>query len=212
LEVFMNKVKTILATGTALSAGLLLSASFALGQASPRTGPPETTEKMNPFEEKASPMAVPATRAGISASDSSFLRKAAEGGVAEVALGNLAKDKATDPDVKQFAQKMVDDHSKANVELKKLANQKGVAVPGEADSKTNKEMDKLSKLSGPEFDKAYMKLMVSDHQKDVAEFNTEYEHTSDPDVKDFVGKTLPTLQEHLRMAREDHTKVTGKAS
>ena len=57
-----------------------------------------------------------------------------------------------------------------------------------------------------------MKLMVSDHQKDVAEFNTEYEHTSDPDVKDFVGKTLPTLQEHLRMAREGHTKVTGKAS
>ena len=132
--------------------------------------------------------------------------------MAEVALGNLAKDKASDPDVKKFAQKMVDDHSKANVELKKLANQKGVAVPGETDSSTNKEMDKLSKLSGPEFDKAYMKLMVSDHQKDVAEFNTEYERTSDPDVKDFVGKTLPTLQEHLRMAREDHTKVTGKAS
>ncbi|HEY6929950.1 MAG TPA: DUF4142 domain-containing protein [Thermoanaerobaculia bacterium] len=209
----MNKVKTILAAGTALSAGLLLSASLALGQASPRTGPPETTEKMNPFGDKASPMAVPATNAtGLSGSDSGFLRRAAEGGIAEVALGNLAKDKASDPDVKQFAQKMVDDHSKANVELKKLANQKGVAVPGETDSRTNKEMDKLSKLSGPEFDKAYMKLMVSDHQKDVAEFNTEYEHTSDPDVKDFVGKTLPTLQEHLRMAREDHTKVTGKAS
>jgi putative membrane protein len=207
----MSKIRNCLAAGAAVSAGLLLSASVALAQASPRTGPPETTDKMNPFEEKASPMASAMTGA-VTSSDSSFLRKAAQGGIAEVELGNLAKDKASNPDVKQFAQRMIDDHSKANVELKRIATQKGVAVPAEADSKSKRELDKLSRLSGAEFDRAYMKLMVSDHQKDVAEFQSEQMRTNDPDVKDFVGKTLPTLQDHLRMAVDDQNKVTGKTS
>src|SRR5262249_35844689 len=151
--------------------------------------------------------AAAATTAGIASSDSSFLRKAAEGGIAEVALGNLAKEKASDPAVKEFAQKMIDDHSKANVELKAVASQKGVAVPAGADSKSKKELDKLSKLSGSEFDRAYMKLMVSDHQKDVAEFNKEVQSATDSDVKAFVEKTLPTLQQHLQMARDNDSKL-----
>jgi putative membrane protein len=102
---------------------------------------------------------------------------------------------------------MIDDHSKANVELKALANKKGVAIPAEADSKSKKELDRLSKLSGNEFDRAYMKLMVSDHQKDVAEFNKEVNSAADSDVKAFVEKTLPTLQQHLEMARDNDSKV-----
>ena len=205
MEVVMIRVQKILAAGTALSAGLLLSASISLAQASSKTGPGETTEKFNPMT--SAPPAAASTTAGLGASDSSFLRKAAEGGIAEVALGNLAKDKASDPAVKEFAQKMIDDHSKANIELKQLANQKGVAVPAEADSQSKKELDKLSRLSGAEFDRAYMKLMVSDHQKDVAEFNKELTSAADSDVKSFVQKTLPTLQLHLQMTRENDSKV-----
>ena len=200
----MIRIQKVLAAGTALSAGLLLSASVSLAQASSKTGPGETTEKMNPMT-SAPPAA--ASTAGLASSDSSFLRKAAEGGIAEVALGNLAKEKASDPGVKEFAQRMIDDHSKANVELKALANKKGVAVPSEADSKSKKELDRLSKLSGNEFDRAYMKLMVSDHQKDVAEFNKEVNSATDSDVKAFVEKTLPTLQQHLQMARDNDSKV-----
>jgi putative membrane protein len=143
----------------------------------------------------------------LSSSDASFLRKAAEGGAAEVELGNLAKQRATDSEVKQFAEKMVTDHSKANAELKELAQRKNLAISAMSDSHSKKDMDHLAKLSGPEFDKAYAKLMVSDHEKDVAEFGRESSNTKDPDVKDFAAKTLPTLEDHLRMARENNSKV-----
>src|SRR5262249_46404417 len=201
----MIRIQKVLAAGTALAAGLLLSASVSLAQASSKTGPGETTDKMNPLTSV--PPAAAATTAGLGSSDSSFLRKAAEGGIAEVALGNLAREKASDPAVKEFPRKMIDDHSKANIELKKLANQKRVDLPAEADPNTQKELDRLSKLSGIDFDRAYMKLMVSDHQKDVAEFNKQMQSATDPDVKAFVEKTLPTLQQHLQMARENDSKV-----
>jgi len=143
----------------------------------------------------------------LAGADHTFVTKAAEGGLAEVQLGNLAKDKATNPDVKTFGQQMVDDHSKANDELKTLASSKGITLPAEPDAKQKAEHDRLSKLSGAEFDREYMRLMVSDHRTDVAEFRRESEHGTDADLKAFAAKTLPTLEHHLQMAESTEAKV-----
>jgi putative membrane protein len=148
----------------------------------------------------------------LSASDTSFLKKAAEGGVAEVEFGKLAADKASDPDVKKFGQKMVDDHSKANEDLMKLAKDKGVDVPNGLDAKTQKEKDRLAKLSGAAFDRAYMKMMVSDHKKDVAEFDKMSRQAKDPDVRSFASSKLPTLKEHLELAKTDNSKVASHST
>ncbi|HTQ80691.1 MAG TPA: DUF4142 domain-containing protein [Thermoanaerobaculia bacterium] len=139
--------------------------------------------------------------------DKKFLTEAAQGGMAEVQLGQLAASNASDPDVKAFGQRMVDDHSKANHQLKELAMSKGVALPPEVDRSQKRDYDKLSRLSGPEFDRAYMKMMVSDHKKDVEEFAKEARSARDTDVKAFASSTLPTLQDHLKMAHDTEGKV-----
>jgi putative membrane protein len=136
-----------------------------------------------------------------------FVREAAIGGIAEVELGQLASQKASSADVKQFAQRMVDDHGKANTELKSLAQKKGFTVPTEVDAKHKQTMDKLSKLSGPAFDRAYMDEMRKDHKKDVSEFKQQSMKGSDPDLKAWAATTLPTLQEHMQMAERTHSAV-----
>ena len=102
---------------------------------------------------------------------------------------------------------MVSDHSKANAELKKLAATKGITLPAEMNAEQKAERDKLAKLSGPEFDREYMALMVEDHDKDVAAFQEEAKDGSDPEIKSFAAKTLPTLQEHQRMSKEIKGKL-----
>ena len=146
-----------------------------------------------------------------------FVKHAAQGGMAEVSIGKLAADKASDPDVKQFAQRMVDDHSTANAELTGLASSKGIQLPANPDPKNQALMDRLAKLSGPEFDRAYMQAMVTDHDHDVSEFRTYSQHGTDPDVKAWAARTLPTLEEHQQMAKTTVAKVggatrTGKSS
>ena len=146
----------------------------------------------------------------LAAGDSTFVTKAAEGGIAEVKLGTLAKEKASDAAVKTFGQQMVDDHSKANDELKSLASSKGITLPNDMNAKEKADYDRLSKLSGAEFDKAYMRLMVSDHRTDVNEFRHESEHGADADVKAWAAKALPTLEHHLQMAESTNTQVMKK--
>jgi putative membrane protein len=133
--------------------------------------------------------------------DSTFVKEAAMGGLAEVELGRLAAQKAQSADVKQFAQRMVDDHSKANDQLKPIAQQKGIDVPAQLTGKHKSEYDRLSKLSGAAFDRAYMQLMLQDHRKDVSDFRKESTSGKDPDVKQFASQTLPTLEDHLKMAQ-----------
>ena len=141
------------------------------------------------------------------AADNDFVMKAAQGGMAEVELGNLAVKQASSSKVKQFGQRMVDDHSKANDELKQVASTKGVTLPTTIGAKHQATVNRLSKMSGAEFDKAYMQDMVKDHQEDVAEFKRESTSGDDPDVKAFAAKTLPTLQEHLKMAQDTMKQV-----
>ena len=136
------------------------------------------------------------------ADDNKFLKDAAIGGMIEVELGKIAVQKASSDAVKQFAQKMVDDHTKANEALKQVASRANINVPDALDSKHQSRVDKLSKLSGTEFDRAYIKDQLKDHQQDVKEFQNEAENGNQEEVKNFASKTLPTLQEHLSMAKE----------
>jgi putative membrane protein len=217
-----------------------------IGQQSQTT----TTQKAG----KTAASSTPQSAMKLSGDDEKFVMKAAEGGKAEVELGNLALSKASSADVKQFAQRMVDDHSKAGDELAQLAQSKGITLPmsdataavnasdpdvarmntstttsakkdtnnqkTSADMNHDKMMksdgqkmaDKLSKLSGADFDRAYMKHMVDDHVKDVAMFEKEAKNGKDADLKAWANKTLPTLREHLQMARDVDMKVSGKTA
>jgi putative membrane protein len=138
----------------------------------------------------------------LSPSDKQFVMKAAQGGLAEVQLGQLAAQNGNSDRVKQFGQRMVDDHSKANDQLKQVAQQKGVTIPTELSAKDQAEKDRLSKLKGDAFDRAYMKHMVMDHKTDVAEFQKEAKSGKDNDVKNFASQTLPILQDHLKEAQQ----------
>lgn len=141
--------------------------------------------------------------------DQGFVTKAAEGGKAEVELGTLATQRASNEQVKQFGQRMIDDHSKANDELKSIVAGKAMSVPNAMDAKSRAVKTRLSKLTGAAFDRAYMEDMVKDHQEDIAEFQREADHGADPDIKAFAQKTLPTLQHHLQMAQDTLNAVKG---
>ncbi|SPF39148.1 exported hypothetical protein [Candidatus Sulfopaludibacter sp. SbA4] len=139
---------------------------------------------------------------GIRPDDRKFLKDAAIGGMTEVQLGKLAQEKASSPDVKQFGQKMIDDHTKANDEIRQIAVGKSISVPESLDAKHKARVDKLSKLSGAEFDKAYIKDQLKDHEQDVKEFQQEAQSGDDAAVKAFASKTLPTLQSHLQAVKD----------
>jgi putative membrane protein len=165
----------------------------------------------------------PATQAAksLSASDRKFVKEAAAGGMLEVQLGQLAQQKASSPEVRRMAQHIVEDHTRANEELMSIAKAKGVEVPVQLDGKHARQVKRLEKLSGEQFDRAYAKLMVSDHEKDVGLFKRQAENGSDPELKAFAAETLPKLQQHLAMARDvrqsvaksdGHTRPGGDAT
>ena len=138
----------------------------------------------------------------MSAADTRFIKKAAQGGMAEVELGQLAQQKASSEEVKKFGERMVTDHSKANDQLKQVAAEEHVDLPQQLNAKDKATKARLEKLSGQEFDQAYMKDMVKDHKTDVGEFEHESKAAKDPAVKNFASQTLPVLQSHLREAEK----------
>jgi putative membrane protein len=180
--------------------------------AQPPAKPPTTKPEIPKAQPPTKPGASSAAPSGLSAADQAFAKEAAIGSMAEVDLGQLAASKASSPDVKQFGQRMVDDHGKANEELKSWASQKSVNLPTELDAKHKAEHEKLEKLSGDAFDRAYMTSMVADHNKDVAEFQRQSKSAKDPDLKAWATKTLPTLQDHQKSAKEISAKVKGSAA
>lgn len=135
----------------------------------------------------------------VPASERMFVREAAAGGMAEVELGKLAQEKASAQNVKDFGKKMVDDHSKAGDDLKSVASKHQIELPAKMDAKDQALYDRLSKLSGKAFDHSYVTAMLRDHRKDVADFQKEAGHGKNADVKDFATRTLPVLQEHLKL-------------
>jgi putative membrane protein len=137
--------------------------------------------------------------------DQTFMKEAADGGLPEVELVQLAVEKSSNEQVKGFAQRMVEDHGEANENLKQLAARKGVNLPSEPSAKQKAKKERLSRLSGEEFDRAYMSDMLKDHKTDVAAFQQESDNGKDSDVKEFAAQTAPT-GEHLKQAES----VTGK--
>jgi putative membrane protein len=131
----------------------------------------------------------------------------AQGGAAEVRLGELARLTSPTPAVKELAQRLIDDHGKANDALKQIADRKGIQLPGLAGSKHEDLYQRLSSLKGAEFDKAYVRATVDEHRLDIADFQKQADTSGDPDLKSFAIKTLPVLQEHLRLAELVMTQV-----
>ncbi len=136
----------------------------------------------------------------LSKKDAKFINAAAEGGLMEVQMGELAQQKGQSADAKALGQRLITDHTKANDELKQLASGKGVTVPSALPDHQQKMVDKLSSAS--DFDKTFKDMAVKDHKKDIKEFEKASKKCDDADIKAWVTKTLPTLQEHLRMAEQ----------
>ena len=134
--------------------------------------------------------------------DAMFIREAAAGNLAEIKMGRIGLDKASSPEVKQFAQRLVDDHTKANDQLSTLAQQKQVTLPTEPMAKEQKKATQLQSLSGAAFDKAWTNDMVMDHKKDVAKYAKESTQAKDTDVRQYASTTLPVLKTHLQMAEQ----------
>jgi putative membrane protein len=142
--------------------------------------------------------------------DQHFVMEAYEGGMAEAALGQLATEKASNPKVKEFGQRMATDHGKANDELKTLAESKNIALPTKMSAKDQATKDRLSKLSGSAFDHAYINDMVRDHQADSVAFHKAATTAQDPEIKTWAGKTGAVVDEHLKMAQDIQKELGTK--
>jgi putative membrane protein len=143
--------------------------------------------------------------------DRDFVEKAAMGGMMEVELGRHASEHASNPAVRAFAQRMVTEHSKANAELTAVAKQQGIPVPAAMDDKHRKEISKLTEKRGTDFDEAYMKQMVDDHETDVDAFRDQAKEGK-TEIDRFAAKTLPTLESHLTQAKSVKDSLKKHAS
>jgi len=201
-----------------LSSLLIISASmFAAGQSNPKpqkkgnydtqksTTQPGVAEQSNKSETPTSnnPVKAPGEL------DQKFLKEAAIGDAAEIALGQMAQEKASDPKVKQFGARMVQDHSKADDQLKHVAQTQHVSLPTELDPPHKAEKARLSQKTGSQFDKAYSRLMVQEHTKTIDKFQREASSSKDPTVKKFAQETLPILKSHLQEAQQLEKQING---
>src|SRR5262245_11164978 len=144
------------------------------------------------------------------AEDVKFIEKAASGGLHEVQLGQLATERAMDPEVKKFGEMMVTDHGKVNKELVAVAQQMGVKVPTQMNAEHQAEYNKFTTVKGQAFDQAYIKHMVDDHKKDVDEFKKAGESAKDSRLRTFASKTLPVVREHLTKAEQIASRLKVK--
>lgn len=149
--------------------------------------------------------------ATLARSDERFMKDAAEGGMDEVKLGEMAQQNASSDHVKSFARRMVTDHAKLNHELRTLANHKSVTLPSDISITQQASNKLLSTKNGESFDKSYMAAMIRDHKNDIHAFQKEASSGTDPDARAYASKALPMLREHLRMAgKVEHEVDTGK--
>lgn len=144
-------------------------------------------------------IAVPYIKAetSLAKADKVFILAAAQGGMTEVKLGELAAQNGMRDDVKAFGQMMVKDHTAINDDLKTLAVQKGVTLPDSLDAKHQRMVDKMAALTGSAFDHAYIKRMIKAHTGDAKAFKAEAAATKDEDIKSFVDKAIPVVEDHL---------------
>jgi putative membrane protein len=195
-----NHARSILLGAAILSPGLLFAqfdpmATPASHSQSP-SQPGRPQQQTSPSQQDSGPNA---GDVGQVMQDKMFLRKAAEGGIAEVKLGQLAAQKASSEDVKDFGQKMVDDHTKLNLEMAQVADSMGVMLPKSMNKEDQAEYDKLNALSGNDFDAEYLSFMVKEHHKDLHEFRMEAGSHADPTLHNEVVKAQSVIHEHTVM-------------
>ncbi len=147
---------------------------------------------------------------GVDETDKKFMHEAAIGDAAEIELGQMAQQQASDPQVKSFGRRMVKDHSQADDLLKNVAASQHVSLPTDLDPKHNDVKQSLSKLSGPAFDRAYMQMMVIEHTQDVSKFRQEASQAHDPAVKNFAAQSVPILESHLNEAKQIAAKLKSQ--
>ena len=184
-----------------LAGAVLLCGSMGLAQMNqPSTGPAGQTPGQNPAMD---PQLNGMQAAGqASPMDKMFVAKAMQGGMAEVQLGQLTLQKSSDEQVKQFAQKMIDDHSRMIDQMKPVAQQLGVSVPNKVSKKDTKTMAKLEGLSGSAYDQAYIQDMVKDHKQDLSDFQTEASSGQDQTAKDAANQGSKIISQHLQMIEQ----------
>lgn len=188
-----------------LALALALGPGWALAQASPGTGSSVTGGQSAPAAQPGTGTRNAETRKDdkLARADRRFIQQAAEAGMFEVQVAQLAASKSTDPAVKDFAKKLVDEHQQANNELVQLANAKHVELPAAPSRGQRHEIEKLGKRSGADFDSHFVREVgVRDHEKDVKTFEKASGKLEDADLKAWVDKTLPHLREHLALARK----------
>ncbi|HLG86395.1 MAG TPA: DUF4142 domain-containing protein [Alphaproteobacteria bacterium] len=212
------RLSTMLIAGSALvmlsGVAQAQSASRAPPTSSPVTGTPSTSSQSG------RPASTPSTANGTSPAskpatlervDQYFIQKAEAGGAAEVEAAKLAQQKSSNTQVKDFAQSMIDDHSKANDQLKDIASKKGVATEPDM-TMADQEKQELNGLSGRAFDRKYADMQVKDHEDSVKLFQDEAKSGGDSDLKQFASSTLPTLEHHMQMAKQLQAEASGTAS
>ncbi|WP_433964047.1 DUF4142 domain-containing protein [Tunturiibacter gelidiferens] len=199
----LNSACNLLPQTLVLSAAILYPATLP-AQSDPMSPPASQTQ---PNRAQQAPAAATAMQdsatnsgdVGQTMKDKIFLRKAAQGGMAEVKLGQLAAEKGSSDDVKAFGQKMVDDHTKLNNDMAPIADSMGVRLPTNLNKEDQAEYDKLNGLSGNDFDMEYLSFMVKDYHKDLHEFRQEAASTTDPTLQNAVNNATKVIHEHSMM-------------
>lgn len=189
---------------TLLKTTIAVLSTIAVAAATSACAPNNNEQAANPDQPDAtlqSDQTVAQSRSTISTLDRQFASQAAEAGLAEVQMGQLAVERASNDEVKEYAQEMIQEHTQANNELKQLAAQKGITLPQTLNQQHQTAKANLSNLSGEAFDRAYMDLMKQDHAKVVSLFQQQANQGQDLDLKNWAAKTLPNLQEHNQMAQ-----------
>jgi putative membrane protein len=184
----------------ALAGAMLLCGSMGLAQMNRTGGASPQNPGQNPSSDpQMAGMQAPGQSSPV---DKMFVRKAMQGGMAEVQLGQMTLQKTNNDQVKQFAQRMIDDHTKMNDQMKPVAQQLGVDVPAQVSKKDRTTMSKLNALSGPAYDQAYIQDMVKDHKQDLNDFQMEASSGQDQTVKDAAAQGSKVIAQHLQMAQQ----------
>jgi putative membrane protein len=209
-QIFNRQIRSSLIV---LAGVALLSAPSAIAQMAHPSSPSQTAPTPQPGVSPADQANTgqDPTSTGV-LEDKAFVRKALQGGMTEVQLGQLALQKSSNADVKQFAQKMIDDHTKLGDEMKQVGQQIGVKAPDSPSSKDKSAMAKMQALNGDDFDKAYIKDMVKDHQQDAKDFKQEAQTTTNTALKTVVVQGQQVIDEHLQMIQQIAQKNNVVAS
>lgn len=203
-------MRKILKSSLAITASVLLA--FSMSAVAQNGSPGQSGASAAANGNSQIPQAKQADKTKPDKSDEGFLKKAAQGEKLEVELAPIAEQNAQSQEVKDFAKRMLTDHSKSSAKLQELATKEGVTVPDQPSIAQRAKLEELKKRHGVAFDKAYMDYMVKDHTNDVEQFKTEAYSAHSPAVRDWVSNTLPTLESHLKEAKSVDAKVKNETA